>query len=60
VSEALGDDPGHVAVAGFTPDMLAPGELTVLTAMSKAARERDHQNTTDAIAHMNELHSVAQ
>ncbi|SEG61702.1 hypothetical protein SAMN05421819_3830 [Bryocella elongata] len=60
VSEALGDDPGHVAVAGFTPDMLAPGELTVLTAMSKAARARDTQNSADALAHMNELHSVAQ
>jgi hypothetical protein len=30
VSEALGDDPGHVVVAGFTPDMLAPGEIQML------------------------------
>ena len=43
VSEALGDAPGNVAVAGFKPDMLAPGELTMLTAMSKAAREREEQ-----------------
>jgi hypothetical protein len=43
VSEALGDNPGHVAVAGFKPDMLAAGELTMLTAMSKAAREREQQ-----------------
>jgi len=30
VSEALGDDPGHVVVSGFTPDMLAPGEIQML------------------------------
>jgi hypothetical protein len=39
VSEALGDAPGFVAVSGFTPDMLAPAELTALTASSKFARE---------------------
>jgi hypothetical protein len=60
VSEALGDDPGHVAVAGFTPDMLAPGELTVLTAMSKAAREREQRREADSMAHLPELHSIAQ
>jgi hypothetical protein len=61
VSEALGDDPGHVAVAGFTPDMLAPGELTVLTAMSKAAREREQQeHEIKPISHLGELHSMAQ
>lgn len=27
ISEILGDAPGQVAVAGFTPDMLAPAEL---------------------------------
>ncbi|HSU19447.1 MAG TPA: hypothetical protein VLI45_06845, partial [Acidobacteriaceae bacterium] len=31
ISEALGDEPGFVAVAGFRPDMLAPAELKVLT-----------------------------
>ncbi len=41
ISEALGDEPGFVAIAGFTPDMLAPAELTVLTAASKWAKERD-------------------
>jgi len=30
VSEALGDAPGHVVVSGFTPDMLAPGEIQML------------------------------
>lgn len=32
ISEILGDAPGHVAVAGFTPDMLSPAEIEVLTA----------------------------
>ncbi|HVG26269.1 MAG TPA: hypothetical protein VM865_01590 [Acidobacteriaceae bacterium] len=31
ISEALGDEPGFVAVAGFKPDMLAAAELKVLT-----------------------------
>lgn len=31
ISEALGDQPGFVAVAGFKPDMLAPAELKVLS-----------------------------
>ena len=41
ISEALGDDPGFVAIAGFTPDMLAPAEMSVLTAASKRVRERN-------------------
>jgi hypothetical protein len=40
VSEALGDNPGYVAVAGFTPEMLASAELKVLSAASASARER--------------------
>lgn len=32
ISEILGDAPGQVAVAGFTPDMLAPAEIEMLTA----------------------------
>jgi hypothetical protein len=40
LSEALGDEPGHVVVAGFTPDMLAPGEVEILKASAKASRER--------------------
>ena len=31
ISEALGDEPGYVAVAGFKPEMLAAAELKVLT-----------------------------
>jgi hypothetical protein len=31
VSEALGDHPGHVVVAGFTPSVLAKAELNLLT-----------------------------
>jgi hypothetical protein len=34
ISEALGDAPGHVAIAGFRPDMLAPAELEMLGAPS--------------------------
>lgn len=41
ISEALGDEPGFVAIAGFTPDMMAPAELTAFTAGSKRARERE-------------------
>lgn len=41
ISEALGDEPGFVAIAGFTPDMLAPAEMTMLTESSKRLRERD-------------------
>jgi hypothetical protein len=43
VSEALGDHPGFVVVAGFKPEMLAPAELTVFTAASKRVREREAQ-----------------
>ena len=44
ISEILGDAPGNVAVAGFTPDMLAPAEIEMLTAAisreEATARER--------------------
>jgi hypothetical protein len=40
ISEALGDEPGFVAIAGFKPEMLAPAELTVITAASRRSRER--------------------
>lgn len=36
ISEILGDSPGHVAVAGFTPDMLAPAEIEMLTAATSS------------------------
>lgn len=41
IAEALGDEPGFVAIAGFKPEMLAPAELAVLTAASVRAKERD-------------------
>jgi len=30
IAEALGDDPGHVAIGGLPPDMLAPAEIEVM------------------------------
>jgi hypothetical protein len=50
VSEALGDEPGFVAVAGFKPDMLAPAELAAFTAGSKYAREREATREREAKA----------
>jgi hypothetical protein len=43
ISEALGDAPGFVAIAGFKPDMLAPAELTAFTAGSRRAQERERE-----------------
>ncbi len=37
ISEALGDDPGYVAVAGFKPQMLAAAELKVLSSATHKA-----------------------
>jgi hypothetical protein len=48
VSEALGDEPGYVAVAGFRPEMLEPVELRVLTAASIAARDRHAREAVEA------------
>jgi hypothetical protein len=50
ISEALGDEPGFVAIAGFKPDMLAPAELTAFTAGSKRAREREFEQERAARA----------
>lgn len=36
ISEALGDEPGVVAIAGFTPAMLAPAEMAAIGAMNHA------------------------
>lgn len=38
ISEALGDEPGFVAVAGFKPSMLAAAELKVLSSTHKVDR----------------------
>jgi hypothetical protein len=40
ISEALGDNPGHVAIAGFRPDMLAPAEMQMLSAPSMRRLEQ--------------------
>lgn len=37
ISEALGDEPGYVAVAGFKPQMLAAAELKVLSSATHKA-----------------------
>jgi hypothetical protein len=50
ISEALGDEPGFVAIAGFKPEMLAPAELTAFTAGSKRAREREIEQERTARA----------
>ena len=42
ISEILGDAPGHVAVAGFTPDMLAPAEIEMLTAATSTESADDY------------------
>ena len=45
ISEILGDNPGKVAIAGFTPSMLAAGEIAMLTAATahEAAAARDRE-----------------
>jgi hypothetical protein len=40
ISEALGDDPGHVVVAGFTPSVLAKAELNLLTEQAEINASR--------------------
>jgi hypothetical protein len=37
ISEALGDEPGYVAIAGFKPQMLAAAELKVLSSAAHKA-----------------------
>jgi cbb3-type cytochrome oxidase subunit 3 len=48
ISEALGDAPGYVAVAGFKPQMLAAAELKVLTSASHRT-ERIGGNPAEAL-----------
>jgi hypothetical protein len=48
ISEALGDAPGFVAIAGFKPSMMAPAELKALSAASIWARERDAELAREA------------
>ena len=53
ISEILGDAPGQVAVAGFTPDMLAPAEIEMLTAAIAAesftAPEEPHTSRSESL-----------
>jgi len=66
ISEALGDEPGFVAIAGFKPEMLAPAEMTAFTAGSKRARERERAarderevEATQATQQAMGIHSIA-
>jgi hypothetical protein len=42
ISEALGDEPGFVAISGFTPDSMAPGELAAMIVAS-SPREDEYK-----------------
>ena len=48
ISEALGDEPGVVAIAGFKPSMLAPAEMTVLEAGFRQAQMRELEQAAEA------------
>lgn len=60
ISEILGDAPGHVAVAGFTPNMLAPAEIEMLTAATsrETAAEREREALEFAGQESDEADSV--
>jgi hypothetical protein len=60
ISEALGDEPGFVAIAGFKPDMMAPAELTAFTAGSKRARERERELEVERTARASREAETAQ
>jgi hypothetical protein len=60
ISEALGDEPGFVAVAGFKPDMLAPAELKVLSSAAHKTERMPHPALAAAeSAPRHALHSMA-
>ena len=60
ISEALGDEPGYVAVAGFRPDMLAAAELKVLSSTSsKTIRATNLPSTHVEPAAARVFHSIA-
>jgi len=58
ISEALGDSPGHVAIAGFRPDMLAPAEMQMLSAPSTLRIEAATDFDMSAIS-ASTLHAAA-
>jgi len=47
ISEALGDSPGHVAISGIKP---SPVEMKIMSAMGKAARQRESLAKAEADA----------
>lgn len=60
ISEALGDEPGFVAVAGFRPDMLAAAELKVLSSTTrKTVRATNMPPVHAEPAASRILHSIA-
>ncbi len=48
ISEALGDAPGVVAIAGFKPGMLAPAEMAAIAAGSQHMREHELERAIEA------------
>jgi hypothetical protein len=48
IAEALGDEPGDVAVAGFKPDSLTPAEMAVITAQTSRAKKRREAEAKEA------------
>jgi hypothetical protein len=55
ISETLGDDPGHVAVAGFKPHMLSPGELEVISLQGSAKQRQQEQAAAKSSARIAKL-----
>ncbi len=51
IAEALGDEPGDVAVAGFKPDSLTPAEMAVITAQTSHAKRRREAEAREAAEH---------
>jgi len=58
ISEALGDAPGHVAIS-FKPSMISPMETKIMTAMSKAAAQRENATAAAEAHEQAEMDSVA-
>jgi len=50
ISEALGDEPGYVAIAGFKPQMLAAAELKVLSSHKTDRLPASAQSAEDALS----------
>jgi cbb3-type cytochrome oxidase subunit 3 len=59
ISEALGDEPGYVAIAGFKPQMLAAAELKVLSSHKTDRLPASAQSAEDALSQAALQHRVA-